>query len=308
MGIKQLDMPFRVELPVSMFEKADAPEGKRRRIGGIISTDKTDLQKETVNQSGLDFDPFLANGWFNDNHSKTTTGVLGYPEYVKRFAKGQKLPDGETAKRNCNWSEGYLLDNWEPADKIWKLGQSLKGTGRKLGFSLEGSVRQRENYDGKKVVKAVVRNVAVTNCPINDDSELQCLEKSLTAIENMPANQIDALVKASDFDDRIKNIETMLEKALTVGTPANPPTSPTGEGPFTGAGAGQVLGRESLESDLKDKKKKKKDILEEEYEKSLSSVDVDSLIWIKERIPSISLSSAEQFIKLTKTLKRQGKL
>ena len=41
-------MPFAFEVPVSLFEKADAPKGQQRRIGGIITTESPDRQGEIV--------------------------------------------------------------------------------------------------------------------------------------------------------------------------------------------------------------------------------------------------------------------
>jgi hypothetical protein len=101
--------------PLTFFQKADAPAGQTKRIAGVISTELRDKQKEVVLQRGLDFAPFLNGGWFNDNHSKNTTDVLGFPTDVKKFQKGERLPDGSTAKSNGTWAEGYLLDTPQAA-------------------------------------------------------------------------------------------------------------------------------------------------------------------------------------------------
>jgi hypothetical protein len=148
-------IPFRFELPFEVWEKAGPDPSKRRRIGGIISTDKTDRQGEVVLQRGLDFSEFLSNGWFNDNHSRETTGIVGYPELVKKVQhKG----------RPAHYVEGYLIEGFDRADEIWKLAQSLQRTGRRLGFSIEGAVSRREGHDGRTIAEAKVRNVAITNC------------------------------------------------------------------------------------------------------------------------------------------------
>ena len=180
------NFPFSFEVPVTFFEKADAPEGKQRRIGGIITTDAPDRQGEVVLQEGLDFSDFTANGWFNDNHSKDTDGIVGYPEIVKKFKKGEELPNGEKSKTAGHWAEGYLLKT-DRGNKIWELGQALQGTGRRLGFSVEGKIVKRDGsrtiakksddgttqWVGNRIAKAVVRNVAVTNCPVNQETGLE---------------------------------------------------------------------------------------------------------------------------------------
>lgn len=210
---------FQFFAPLSFFEKASAPEGQKRRIAGVISTEKLDKQGEVIVQKGLDFTPFLREGWFNDNHSKKTTDVLGYPEDVKQFQKGERLPDGNVAEANCTWAEGYLLDTPD-ADKVWNLGRSLAKAGakRRLGYSIEGAVEKRTGPGNRVVAKAVVRNVAITNCPVGEGTRLEVLAKSLDEVE----------------------------KGVTMGD-ASPGTAVTG--PKTGAGAGQVLAPESLEQD-----------------------------------------------------------
>lgn len=154
---------FRLWSPLAFFEKASAPAGEKRRIAGIISTELPDKQDEVVLQQGLDFRPFLRGGWFNDNHRQDTTAILGYPKEVQRFRKGERLPDGSVASCNGTWAEGHLLDTPD-AQKVWELGKALASTDRRLGFSIEGKVVARSGPDGKTVAKAVVRNVAVTNC------------------------------------------------------------------------------------------------------------------------------------------------
>lgn len=262
-------LPFDFEVPCSFFEKADAEPGKQRRIGGIISTESPDRQDEVVLQRGLDFSPWLQSGWYNDNHSKKTTDILGYPEAVQPFKKGEKLPNGEVAKVNGTWAEGYLLDTPQ-AEEVWKLGKALAKTNRRLGFSVEGSIQKRTGKLRKTVAKAVVRNVAITNCPVNTDSKLEVLAKSLQAAEQC---------------------EDDIDKALAMG-PATPGAVPTG---------GAVLSPESLEADPKEMEKRKK-----EAQKSLSKAE--AIAWVQKRIPGISEAAAGRIVETTQVLKRQGRL
>jgi hypothetical protein len=298
-------MPFEFEVPISFFEKADAPKGQQRRIGGIISTEARDRQGEIVLQKGLDFADFVKNGWFNDNHCKDTDGVVGYPEAVQYFQKGAVLPNGKKAPSNGHWAEGYMLQGHDRADRLWKLGKALQGTGRSLGYSVEGNIHRRigpktifqksskgkGTWVGNTVASATVRNVAVTNCPVNVQSGLEMLAKSLQVTDEM---------NGEDFETRLES----LEKALSMGTPDgnNAPA-----GPKTGEGAGQVLTGESLERKgdprLNEKKKKNGD---EETEKSLS--DVECVEWFQNRMPHTTLEQAARFVQLTKTLKGQGQL
>jgi hypothetical protein len=212
------DGTFRVYAPLSFFEKSDAAEGQKKRIAGVISTEMKDKQDEVVVQKGLDFGPFVGEGWFNDNHSRKTADVLGYPTGVQRFQKGERLPDGTIAKSNCTWAEGYLLDTPE-AGRIWELGRALSkaGSTRRLGFSIEGGVKRREGFDGKVVAKAIVRNVAITNCPVGEGTRLETLAKALTSAP----------------------------------PEGDPPPAPGSIGSKTGEGAGYLLSHRSVEGVLK---------------------------------------------------------
>lgn len=164
-------------MPFEVFEKADAPKGKRRRIRGIISTQHVDLQGETVLQDGLDLTPIAAGqAWFNDNHNRATGHELGIPEKTWRVS----VRDASGAIVPATAVEGYLLDTPE-AERVWNNAQALQGTGRSYGFSVEGRVLSRDPLDPKIVRRAEVRQIAITRSPVNPNTKLEVLAKSLTA-------------------------------------------------------------------------------------------------------------------------------
>ena len=273
-------LPFDFEMPVNFFEKADAEPGKERRIGGICTLETKDQQDEVVLARGLDFSPFLQHGWFNDNHSRETADILGYPEKTKYFRKGERLPDGSTATAAGHWVEGYLLKT-KKADRIWELGRALQETNRRLGFSVEGKVQRREGPDNKTVANALVRNVAITNCPVHAGTRLEILAKSLQA------------VAAS---------EDPLMKMLGMGPVATPGVTPTGVQP--GMGAGQVIAAESLEQDeyyydADGKKRKKK--TKEAVNKALSYSEAYD--WYAGKFPQATPLQLMRVIAFAKRLK-----
>lgn len=165
--------PFHFDLDCEVFEKAGADSSKERRIGGIVSTDHLDRQQEVLLQEGLDFSPFVKSGFFNDDHDRATEALVGYPE----FAEMRQLSDG----RKGWYVEGYLLKGAQRADRLWEIATALQKSGRKLGFSVEGSILERDTKNPKVVRKAVVREVAVTRCPVNGNTGLDVLAKSLAA-------------------------------------------------------------------------------------------------------------------------------
>lgn len=272
-------LPFAFEGGVTFFEKASAPEGQRRRIAGVISTESIDRQGEVILQRGLDFAPFMKGGYFNDNHSKKTEDVLGYPTAVVQFQKGDKLPDGTTAAANGTWSEGYLLDTKKATD-IWDLGRALNKSGRRLGYSVEGTIQKRTGPGGKVVAKAVVRNVAITNCPVNEDTRLEVLAKSLQHAEEQPEE---------------------FWKALSASPTTAPGVAPT----TTTPGSGFALMPESLEQAGQKRFQKKTDD-EEDADKPLTKSEVVERI--RARFPSASAFDVERMFDVFATMKQSGKL
>ena len=276
--VGQVRDQFQFFAPLTFFEKAGAAPGKRRRIAGVISTEALDKQNEIVVQKGLDFTPFLEHGWFNDNHSRETDAVLGYPVPggVKRFAKGDVLPDGTRAEYNGTWAEGYLLDT-PRARSIWELGRSLAkaGNDRRLGFSIEGNVLKREGPGRKIVSRALVRNVAITNCPVGYGTRLELLAKSLSQIEQ----GVD------------------VEKALTAtgAAAAAPGQNPSEQGPTTGEGAGRIITPQSLEEDEKD-----------ETETGMSKAEIYAAI--SDRFPAADAPFLERAYRVLSQLAEQGRL
>lgn len=278
-------LPFEFQTPVAFFEKADAPRGMTRRIGGLVSTESRDRQDEVVLQRGLDFSDFIRHGWYNDNHSKATDAILGYPDRVTLVKKGETLPDGSVAKANGHWAEGYLLET-DRAQRIWELGNALQKSGRRLGFSIEGNVEQRADHDRKTIAKARVKNVAITNCPVNTDTRLEVIAKSLRVIGEVEGADLDRAYEA-------------FYRALGMGAPC-PGVKPLG--PHTGVGAGRVLTPESLEGQPRNSagpsKRKRK--------KGLSKAE--AVAWLETRLRGASMADLGRVVDATLSLKARGRL
>lgn len=169
-----MNSQFRFDIPLDTFIKG-GETATERRIGGICTTDGLDRQSEIVLADGLDFEPFLKGGWFNDNHDDATDSVVGYPIRAEMKDLGQG--------RKGWYVEGFMLkgDGTTRADKLWKLANSLQKTDRRLGFSVEGKILERDPENPHIVRKAVVSEVAITKCPVNTETSLAVLAKSLSA-------------------------------------------------------------------------------------------------------------------------------
>ncbi len=167
--------PFKFEVEAKTFEKAGAGGETERWIGGFVSTDHLDRQQEVLIQEGLDFKPFLKHGYYNDNHDRATGAAVGRP----KTAEIRELENGHSGW----YVEGKLYKN-RRADEIWDLAKELRKDEdgeRSLGYSVEGSIQDRDPENPGSVRKAIVSEVAVTRCPVNPNASLSILAKSLSA-------------------------------------------------------------------------------------------------------------------------------
>jgi len=161
-------------MDADIFKSDDGEE--RRIIRGYASTEAEDRQGETLVQKGLDISDFVNHGWFNYDHDNSI--ILGYPHPTCRIDD------------HGFWVEGELLKGIPMADKLWELAKALKKSNapRKLGFSVEGKVTER---DGMRIKKAKIYNVAITANPVNTTCSWEAVVKSFNG-----SSQIQTINKA----------------------------------------------------------------------------------------------------------------
>ena len=166
---------FRFCLPFDIMKSEDASDDEWR-IGGYASTSAEDRQGDEIVQKGLDISDFVNHGWFNFDHQGDI--ILGYPD-KKACAVTKK----------GFYVEGTLLKGISQAKNIWDTALALKksGSDRRLGFSVEGKILER-NKAGQ-IIKAKVYNVAITPNPVNTECTWDALVKSF-------ASNINGLDKA----------------------------------------------------------------------------------------------------------------
>ena len=246
---------FKIWMP-TLF-KAEGDSYNSRKIIGIMSTDNKDRQGEIVKADGLDFEDFLKSGHLNDNHSQETSAIVGYPEEVKYYKSLSEFQDGMDG---AGWTcKGYILKGTKRSDDIWELAKALSTVpGKSLGFSIEGKVVRRAN---KTIEKARIRNVAVTNCPVNTDCSFTTLAKS--------------------FYD-----EDVAVKSMMAGHGVSPATQ----------SGGAALRVEDLDSDKKEIMKKKQE--REKILKSILQYDdmVSSIDMVLEKRPDFTEEAAAYFV------------
>lgn len=168
------------EMPVELELKKSA-DGGRRIIRGYASTENVDQDGEVILQKGIDFSPLLKSGFLNYDHQyKTINGakmpiIIGYPTRAEIRDKGLWV-EGELLK-----SDGMSIsEQIKLADEMWEMGMALQksGANRSLCYSVEGGVIERK---GNRIVKSVVRHVAVTHKPVNPEATVELFAKSMFA-------------------------------------------------------------------------------------------------------------------------------
>jgi hypothetical protein len=145
------------------------------KIGGILSSQGIDFQGETVCQAGIQWDYFLKHGWLNWEHQPGPGFIMGYGERV--------FPCKDEQGNEATGFEGVLVNDKKiVADTVDTIRALKKGGDlRRIGFSVEGPVIQRDPRDRKRVLKSKVMNVSVTAHPIQPDSRLELLMRSMGA-------------------------------------------------------------------------------------------------------------------------------
>ena len=228
------DGSFRFTIPL------DFQKGKDGKIWiqGIASTEDPDFFGETVVQNGLDISYFLKKGYFNWNHESGPDSKIGVP------TEGRIGKDGFFVK-------GYLLDT-PAAKRVVDLAEGLRkaGSPRRLGFSVEGKIKQRHPEDHATITKSWVKDVALTAEPINQNTYCDIFKSMSLALAG---KQTESQFRKS-ITAQVSLISEMVEglrKSLEAGYQA-----PSEDG-------GSALRQEDLEGAVhttieSDKKKKKK--------------------------------------------------
>lgn len=187
---------FFVEADINLEKSKN---GDKRIIQGYASTPAEDRQGESLIQKGMDITDFVDNGYINYDHDNSI--ILGYPTKNTNIdSKGL-------------WVEAELLKGVPMADKIWDLATALKRNNapRKLGFSVEGKVLER---DGSKIVKAKIYNCAVTPNPVNTEATWEAVVKSFSkamdaGYSTTPDSQVGG--GALRKEDLLKDIKNLAE-------------------------------------------------------------------------------------------------
>jgi len=159
------DNSFRFHVPISIVKAGE--EGKEMILGGIASTRDVDREGETLIPEGFDYSYLVNNGYINWHHqlTKDPSAVIGEP------TSAQVTPQGL-------YIEGKLYSDSPMAKKAYELAKTLEKNSktRRLGWSVEGKVINRDPSNPKKVTKARITGVALTPMPINPNTMVHIIK------------------------------------------------------------------------------------------------------------------------------------
>lgn len=154
---------FRFWCPVSISKAKDDDGDEVMRIGGIASTIDKDSDGEFLDPQGFDIEDFKNLGVVNWHHQakNSPSTIIGEPY------KAEVRKEGFYVETN-------LYPSSPLAREVYELAQTLKkdSTTRRLGYSIEGTVVERESDDktapGYKIIKkAKITGLAITHMPKN---------------------------------------------------------------------------------------------------------------------------------------------
>ncbi|MGI4646447.1 hypothetical protein ACR2XX_27385, partial [Klebsiella pneumoniae] len=151
-------------------------------VSGWASTPSMDLQNDIVNPKGIDIEYFKSQGYIN--YEQQSDKVVGIPTencYVD-IEKGLFI-------------EAKLWKNDENVVKMLDLAEKLEksGSGRRLGFSIEGAVKKRNINDNRVIDEVMITGVALVKNPANPEATWESFMKSfLTGHGTSPDTQVDA--------------------------------------------------------------------------------------------------------------------
>ncbi|WP_017814461.1 hypothetical protein [Paenibacillus shenyangensis] len=134
-------------------------------VEGVMSSDDTDEQNDSITPAGMDTSYFLSKGWIKWEHGNTPDQFIGEPLDVRigefQHPVTQKSINGVYVKGKLYANRNLTMQAVVAMEDLQKSQSS-----RRVGWSIEGGVVERCKQTGK-IIKSVLRNVVLTMNPVN---------------------------------------------------------------------------------------------------------------------------------------------
>jgi hypothetical protein len=226
---------FRVIVPANL-EKA---EDGSWRVRGLASSEKMDLQGETIVQKGVDLSPIdKKRGVLNWDHNRGPENTIGVLDGYSRTSKGLYI-------------EGRLFKNHSKAKAVREIMESLGESDRgRMGMSVEGKILERDPANPTIIRKCQINAVALTMNPVNAETFAD-LVKSVNAAQEVEFDAQEQSIIDAPTDEptfTTTQVLSIVQKALGVG------------GGYGSTPPGSLSGGDALATeDMGSKKKKNSD-------------------------------------------------
>lgn len=152
------EQKFKFWCPVEISKGKDKDGKEVMRLGGIASTMDKDADGEFLDPSGFDISDFKKSGVVNWHHQakNSPATIIGEPY------KAEIRKDGF-------YVETDLYPNSDLAKEVYALAEVLQKDSktRRLGYSIEGTVIERDVTNPKIVKQAKITGLAITHMPKN---------------------------------------------------------------------------------------------------------------------------------------------
>lgn len=167
---------FNVYLPIDSIKSVEkSTEGNSRTavlVAGWASTPAIDFVGESIMSFGIDDSYFKESGWIDYEHDKSI--VIGVP-----------TENTFTDPNKGLYVEAELFRDMPEVQEIMRLDEQLRSVNspRKLGFSIEGNVIERDERNPKIITKVKITGVAITKNPANSEATWDMIQKSQLQIK-----------------------------------------------------------------------------------------------------------------------------
>lgn len=206
---------FKFYCPAEISKAKDTEGNTVMKMGGIASTIDEDSDGEFLDPNGFIIDEFLELGLVNWHHQAKDSpmSVIGEPTLAEIRPEGFYV-------------ECELYKSSAMAKEVYELGETMQKDSRKrrLGFSIEGSVIERESDDKTsplyyKIKKALITGLAITHMPKNAKTFADIIKgKGATKIGEEEEDEEDEIEKDLSTTSGAAIVKESLDKNLKVTT------------------------------------------------------------------------------------------
>lgn len=142
-------------------------EQTRGQFEGFFSADIEDAEGESMDQAGMNWTNWwMPFGHFKWEHQDGPENWIGEPDRNKKPVIA-KTKEGYTGTRG--YGELYISSDKRAAG-IYRVGKEIQANSPdkagQVGFSIEGSAQLRDKRNRKRVLKCLVRDVAIVSGPL----------------------------------------------------------------------------------------------------------------------------------------------